>query len=90
MKIKQWFLELPRYKQIVAVVGTIAIIIIAARILPTKTTVAEVVDLPPHVELGMVGELSNNSAPVPLVGQVTSVNEATIRAQSRPSSSHVD
>ena len=46
-QLKSWFLELPRYKQVVAVVGAIAIIMIAYRILPSKTTIAEVADLPP-------------------------------------------
>ena len=82
VQLKQWFLELPRYKQFVAIVGAIVILVIAIRILPNKSVTADVVELPKHVELAMVGDLSNKSNPVPLVGVVTSVTEATIRAES--------
>jgi len=77
-----WFFELPPYKRVVAVAGTILIIIIASRILPSTVKEEELVDMPKSVTLASVYDLSNKTVTVPLVGQVTSVSEATIRAES--------
>ncbi len=82
VQLKEWFLELPRYKQIVAVVGTLSIVVIAVRILPTATKTDEGEVQTKQVVVATVADLSNNTQPVPLVGSVTSVNEAIVRAES--------
>lgn len=82
VQLKEWFLELPRYKQIVAVVGTLSIIVIAVRILPTATKTDEGEVQTKQVVVATIADLSNNTQPVPLVGSVTSVNEAVVRAES--------
>ncbi len=81
-QIIQWFLELPPYKRVVAVLGSLAIIFIAAKVLPSKKVEEVVADTPKGVMLASVSDLSNKSVAVPLVGQVTSVSEAVIRAES--------
>jgi multidrug efflux pump subunit AcrA (membrane-fusion protein) len=81
-QITSWFLELPPYKRVMAVAGVILIIIIASRILPSAAKEEELVDMPKSVTLASVYDLSNKTTSVPLVGQVTSTNEATIRAES--------
>lgn len=77
-----WFLKLPVYKRWVAVIGSIAIIALASQILPVSETVTESEVLPKKVELSLVSDLSNRATSVPLVGVVTSVSEATVRAES--------
>lgn len=81
-QITQWFLELPPYKRVVAILGTLAIIFIAAKILPAKKVDEPVADTQRAVTLASVYDLSNKTVALPLVGQVTSVSEATIRAES--------
>lgn len=81
-QIKDWYMELPTIKKIVAIVGPIVILIVAVKIIPSKKADETNEDAPRQVVLKSVGELSAISAPLSLVGQVTSVNEATIRAES--------
>jgi RND family efflux transporter MFP subunit len=81
-QIYQLFMELPPYKRVIAVVGALAILLLAYQILPGKKVVEEVGNVKRGVSLESVYNLSNRINSVPLVGQVTSVNEATIRAES--------
>lgn len=81
-QIKSWFLELSIYQKIAAILGPIAIVVLALNILPSKKSEIEAETAPKLVEVRTVSELSSNSAPLSLVGQITSVNEATIRAES--------
>jgi RND family efflux transporter MFP subunit len=93
VQVKEWFLDYwrvwPWYKRVVAIIGPIAILILAIKILPTENPVEVAVDTPKFVVLARVTDLSNKTTPVPLVGQVTSVNEATIRAESSGRLTHV-
>lgn len=82
VQIKQAFMELPLYQKIIAVVVVLAILFGLYKLVVKKPVEAVAEDMPKAVVVANVGDLSSNSAPVPLVGQVTSVNEATIRAES--------
>lgn len=79
--IKNWFLSLPVYKRWVAVVGPVVILVLAINILPSKPETEAATETNKKVTLSSVGELSSNTTSVSLVGQVTSVSEATIRAE---------
>jgi RND family efflux transporter MFP subunit len=81
-QLKQAFLELSRVKQIVFVTVVLVLLILSVRFFTSSKAVADLESKPRLVEVSAVSNLSNKSTPIPLVGVVTSVSEATIRAES--------
>ncbi len=80
-QLKEWFLELSRIKQIVIIVITLLIILTVVRAVTRTTKTEEINTLPRAVTLANVGDLSSKSGLIPLLGTVTSRNEATVRAE---------
>ena len=81
-QLKQWFLELSRLKQIIVVIVIVLIIVLIGRAITKTGTVEEVTNLPRAVTLSSVSDLSAQTSSVSLLGNVTSRNEATVRAES--------
>ena len=78
---KAWFLELPRLKQVSLVIVSLLILTTLGRTIFRTTTAEEVQKSPRAVTLSSVSDLSANTSSISLLGTVTSVNEATIRAE---------
>lgn len=77
-----WFKELPRTKQIAVVLTVVLIVLLISRIFKEDVPVVEVEKVNRIVTLARVTDLTNKDADLPLLGTVTSVSEATIRAES--------
>jgi multidrug efflux pump subunit AcrA (membrane-fusion protein) len=81
-QLRAWFLELSRPQQLgVAIVGLL-ILTTLGRTFFHSSSAPEVKKLPRAVTLSSVSDLSANTSRISLLGTVTSVNEATIRAES--------
>lgn len=78
---RAWFLELSRPKQAGFVIISLLILTTLGRTLFSTTTTKEVQKSPRAVTLSSVSDLSANTSSISLLGTVTSVNEATIRAE---------
>jgi multidrug efflux pump subunit AcrA (membrane-fusion protein) len=81
-QLRSWFVELSRVKQIGIVIIFLLIITTVGRSLLRTSTTEEVKKLSRAVTLSSVSDLSANTSRISLLGTVTSVNEATIRAES--------
>lgn len=77
-----WFKELPRTKQLAVVLLAVLILLVGSRAFKKNASVAEVEKVNRIVTLARVTDLTNKDADLPLLGTVTSVSEATIRAES--------
>lgn len=82
LQSKAWFLELSRPKQIGIVILTLLIVSTIGRAIFRTPTTEEVTKSPRAVTLSSVSDLSANTSRISLLGTVTSVNEATLRAES--------
>jgi multidrug efflux pump subunit AcrA (membrane-fusion protein) len=82
INLKSWFLELSRIKKVGIVIVGLLILTTLGRTLFRTTSTDEVKKLPRAVTLSSVSDLSANTSRISLLGTVTSVNEATIRAES--------
>lgn len=81
-QLRSWFLELSKPKQIgIVVLGLLIVTTIGRTFFRTSAT-EEVVKSPRAVTLSSVSDLSANTSRISLLGTVTSVNEATLRAES--------
>jgi RND family efflux transporter MFP subunit len=78
----QWFWELSKIMKVAVVLIIVALLGLGYYALSGKEVIPEVESKPRQVSLANVGDLSDNNSPIPLVGSVTSVSEATIRAES--------
>lgn len=78
----QWFLSLSRLKQGGAVALVLTALVSASHLLGGEKKEVVVSDAVRAVEVVNVGDLSSASVPLSLVGLVSSVTEATIRAES--------
>ena len=78
VQIQQWFLELSWIYKGAVILAIAAIIYLGYSFLGTKEKVEELVQKDRLVTLSTVAELSDKNSAIPLVGVVTSVNEATI------------
>lgn len=78
---KKWFLSLTRTKKIIVIIVLLLITVTILRALLRDTVVTDNKKLPRAVTLSSVSDLSANSASIPLLGTVTSRNEATVRAE---------
>ncbi len=81
-QLRAWFLELSRPKQIGIIILTILIITTLGRAMLREETTNDVTKSPRAVTLSSVSDLSANTSRISLLGTVTSVNEATLRAES--------
>lgn len=82
VQFKDWYKELSRIKQIsVALVGVLLVVLVV-RSLGGAAPEEEMVKASPVVKMARVTDLSNSDSNLPLLGSVTSVSEATIRAES--------
>lgn len=81
-QLKQWFMELRWDKKLALIVIIGILIYLPIYFLGGKEKIEEVKENPKVVSLANVGELSNISTPLSLVGIVESVSEATVRAES--------
>lgn len=82
LQLKQWFLELTRVKKGIVIAIVLLICITVVRAVLHKNTTEEIKNSPRAVTLAKVSDLSSNMSMVPLLGTVTSRNEATVRAES--------
>lgn len=78
---KEWFLELSRWKQVLVVIVSILVILMIARAFGGNEKVDEIALAPKAVTLASVATLSAKEGTLPLLGTVTSRNEATVRAE---------
>lgn len=78
---KVWFLELSRVKQGAVVLIGVLVLLMLVRAFTSKETASEVVIAPRAVTLATVASLSEQNGTLPLLGTVTSRNEATVRAE---------
>lgn len=75
--------ELPRNKKYALIAGEIIVVLILVKLVtPSGEVAASVETLPRKVTVSSLSALSNNEKDLPLIGMVTSVNEATIRSES--------
>ncbi len=81
-QLRAWFLELSRPKQIGIIILTILIITTLGRAMLREEATNDVTKSPRAVTLSSVSDLSANTSRISLLGTVTSVNEATLRAES--------
>ena len=82
IQLKQWFKELTRIKQVLVVVAVALTLLVISHAFKGTSPTEEIVNAPREVKLATVSSLSNNEADFPLLGIVTSTNEATIRSES--------
>lgn len=82
LQFKEWFLELSRTKQIIFTALTCLILITIGRAIVHEDAQEEITKRPREVVLASVSDLSAKTTAVPLLGTVTSRNEATVRAES--------
>ncbi len=82
LQLKQWYFELSRTQQIVVTVVGVLIVVTIGRAIFHTSSDEEIKKLPRAVTLSSVGDLSNKTSLIPLLGTVTSRNEATVRAES--------
>jgi multidrug resistance efflux pump len=78
---KEWFLELSRVKQALVVVVALLVVTTIGRAITRDGAVEEIKTLPRAITLASVSDLSSNASLIPLLGTVTSRNEATVRAE---------
>jgi multidrug efflux pump subunit AcrA (membrane-fusion protein) len=76
-----WFMSLPPYKRVVAVLGGLGIVFVAFKVLPVADKPLVVEDSKPVVKIESLYNLSNKISPLYLSGTVSSVNEAVIRTE---------
>jgi multidrug resistance efflux pump len=76
-----WFMSLPPYKRVVAVLGGLGIVFVAYKVLPGADKPLVVEDSKPVVKIESLYNLSNKISPLYLSGTVSSVNEAVIRTE---------
>ncbi len=82
-RLYPWFLSLSKQKKIWVVILTIIVIATIVKILFGKEIIPEALEsVTKKVTVAPVSSLSNNEQNFPLVGTVTSVQEATIRSES--------
>ena len=78
-----WYKEQSRTKQVSIGVGLLVVIVLIGKLLGGDSmTQEETVATTRTVTVAPVSELANNDSGLPLLGTVTSVSEATIRAES--------
>lgn len=82
IQTKELFATLPRHKQVLVVTASILIIFGIIRILSNDKEAITSENRAKTVIVKSVSELSNIETDLPLIGTVTSVSEATIRAES--------
>jgi HlyD family secretion protein len=83
--IQAWdiYKERSRTQQVIIAIVALFILIVVGRSLTKKSVVTDdVVQKDRVVTLASVSDLSANTSPLPLIGTVSSVSEATIRAES--------
>ncbi len=76
-----WYKEQSRWKQIIIAVVLVIVCVVSVRSFSGAKTDAEVTKSPRQVKVALVSDLANNDSPLPLLGTVTSVSEATIRSE---------
>lgn len=81
-QLRAWFLELSRPKQLGIIILLILILSTIGRAMFRTETTNETTIAPRAVTLSSVSDLSLNTSRISLLGTVTSVNEATVRAES--------
>ena len=84
IQAKEWFLELTRWKQVIVVLIAVLVILMIVRAVTGTKKEDVAATLPRAVTLASVASLSQTGGTLPLLGTVTSRNEATIRADSYP------
>lgn len=83
IQLKQWFMELTRLKKIIVVIITLLILVTLGRaIFSPESSTDENASTIKEVSLSTVGDMSDDQATLPLLGTITSTNEAIIRAES--------
>jgi RND family efflux transporter MFP subunit len=78
VQLKQWFLELQKVYQILTFVLLLSLIFLIYKFTGDKKIEENIVQKDRLVTISNVAQLSDKNSAIPLVGIVTSVNEATI------------
>lgn len=82
IQAKQWFFELSKRNQVIAIVTAIVVVYGILHLFTRASIPPTIAPSARAVTLVSVSDIVNNTTPLPLLGSVTSRNEAVIRAES--------